>query len=81
MCVGIGFEQNPGALVFLETAPTPLEKFIESANEIKVNRKFQRTCFGGAGLEHQKKGIRDETFARFSKSEASCKRQLLHLPR
>ena len=67
----LGFEQmNPGALgAVFEDRPTPLEKFIESANEIEGKSKVPVALqlFGGAGLEHQKKyGTRDETFARVS---------------
>ncbi len=71
-CVlALGFEQmNPGALgAVFEDRPNPLEKFIESANEIegKSEVPVALRLFGGAGLEHQKKyGTRDETFARVS---------------
>ena len=71
-CVlALGFEQmNPGALgAVFEDRPNPLEKFIESANEIEGKSKVPVALrlFGGAGLEHQKKyGTRDETFARVS---------------
>ena len=69
-CVlALGFEQmNPGALgAVFEDRPNPLEKFIESANEIEGKSEIPVALrlFGGAGLEHQKKyGTRDETFAR-----------------
>ncbi len=71
-CVlALGFEQmNPGALgAVFEDRPNPLEKFIESADEIegKSEVPVALRLFGGAGLEHQKKyGTRDETFARVS---------------
>ena len=71
-CVlALGFEQmNPGALgAVFEDRPNPLDKFIESANEIEGKSKVPVALrlFGGAGLEHQKKyGTRDETFARVS---------------
>ena len=71
-CVlALGFEQmNPGALgAVFEDRPNPLEKFIESADEIEGKSKVPVALrlFGGAGLEHQKKyGTRDETFARVS---------------
>ena len=71
-CVlALGFEQmNPGALgAVFEDRPNPLDKFIESANEIegKSEVPVALRLFGGAGLEHQKKyGTRDETFARVS---------------
>ncbi|MCH2289862.1 MAG: lipid-transfer protein [SAR324 cluster bacterium] len=71
-CVlALGFEQmNPGALgAVFEDRPNPLNKFIESANEIEGKSKVPVALrlFGGAGLEHQKKyGTRDETFARVS---------------
>ena len=71
-CVlALGFEQmNPGALgAVFEDRPNPLEKFIESANEIegKSEVPVALRLFGVAGLEHQKKyGTRDETFARVS---------------
>ena len=71
-CVlALGFEQmNPGALgAVFEDRPNPLEKFIESANEIEGKSEIPVALrlFGGAGLEHQKKyGTRDETFARVS---------------
>ena len=71
-CVlALGFEQmNPGALgAVFEDRPNPLEKFIESANEIEGESKVPVALrlFGGAGMEHQKKyGTRDETFARVS---------------
>ena len=71
-CVlALGFEQmNPGALgAVFEDRPNPLDKFIESANEIEGKSKVPVALrlFGGAGLEHQKKyGTRDETFARIS---------------
>ena len=71
-CVlALGFEQmNPGALgTVYEDRPNPLEKFIESADEIEGKSKVPVALrlFGGAGLEHQKKyGTRDETFARVS---------------
>ena len=71
-CVlALGFEQmNPGSLgAVFEDRPNPLEKFIESANEIegKSEVPVALRLFGGAGLEHQKKyGTRDETFARVS---------------
>ena len=71
-CVlALGFEQmNPGALgAVFEDRPNPLDKFIESANEIegKSEVPLALRLFGGAGLEHQKKyGTRDETFARVS---------------
>ena len=71
-CVlALGFEQmNPGALgAVFEDRRNPLEKFIESANEIegKSEVPVALRLFGGAGLEHQKKyGTRDETFARVS---------------
>ena len=71
-CVlALGFEQmNPGALgAVFEDRPNPLEKFIESADEIegKSEVPVALRMFGGAGLEHQKKyGTRDETFARVS---------------
>ena len=71
-CVlALGFEQmNPGALgAVFEDRPNPLEKFIESADEIEGKSEVQVALrlFGGAGLEHQKKyGTRDETFARVS---------------
>lgn len=71
-CVlSLGFEQmNPGALgAVFEDRPNPLDKFIESANEIEGKSKVPVALrlFGGAGLEHQKKyGTRDETFARVS---------------
>ena len=71
-CVlALGFEQmNPGALgAVFEDRPNPLEKFIESANEIEVKSEVPVALrlFGVAGLEHQKKyGTRDETFARVS---------------
>ena len=71
-CVlALGFEQmNPGALgAVFEDRPNPLEKFIESANEIEGKSKVPVALrlFSGAGLEHQKKyGTRDETFARVS---------------
>ena len=71
-CVlALGFEQmNPGALgAVFEDSPNPLEKFIESADEIegKSEVPVALRLFGGAGLEHQKKyGTRDETFARVS---------------
>ena len=71
-CVlALGFEQmNPGALgAVFEDHPNPLEKFIESADEIegKAEVPVALRLFGGAGLEHQKKyGTRDETFARVS---------------
>ena len=71
-CVlALGFEQmNPGALgAVFKDRPNPLEKFIESANEIEGKSKVPVALrlFGGAGLEHQKKyGTRDETFARVS---------------
>ena len=71
-CVlALGFEQmNPGALgAVFEDRPNPLDKFIESANEIEGISKVPVALrlFGGAGLEHQKKyGTRDETFARVS---------------
>ena len=71
-CVlALGFEQmNPGALgAVFEDRPNPLEKFIESANEIEGKSKVPVALrlFGGAGMEHQKKyGTRDETFARVS---------------
>ena len=71
-CVlALGFEQmNPGALgAVFEDRPNPLEKFIESANEIEGESEIPVALrlFGGAGLEHQKKyGTRDETFARVS---------------
>ena len=71
-CVlALGFEQmNPGALgAVFEDRPNPLEKFIESADEIEGKSKVPVALrlFGGAGLEHQKKyGPRDETFARVS---------------
>ena len=69
--LALGFEQmNPGALgAVFEDRPNPLEKFIESANEIegKSEVPVALRLFGGAGLEHQKKyGTRDETFARVS---------------
>ncbi len=69
--LALGFEQmNPGALgAVFEDRPNPLEKFIESANEIEGKSKVPVALrlFGGAGLEHQKKyGTRDETFARVS---------------
>ena len=61
---------NPGALgAVFEDRPNPLDKFIESANEIEGKSKVPVALrlFGGAGLEHQKKyGTRDETFARVS---------------
>ena len=71
-CVlALGFEQmNPGALgAVFEDRPNPLDKFIESANEIEGKSKVPVALrlFGGAGMEHQKKyGTRDETFARVS---------------
>ncbi|MGB0434988.1 MAG: lipid-transfer protein [bacterium] len=71
-CVlALGFEQmNPGALgAVFEDRPNPLDKFIESADEIEGKSKVPVALrlFGGAGLEHQKKyGTRDETFARVS---------------
>ena len=71
-CVlALGFEQmNPGALgAVFEDRPNPLDKFIESANEIEGKSKVPVALrlFGGAGLEHQKKyGTRDESFARVS---------------
>ena len=71
-CVlALGFEQmNPGALgAVFEDRPNPLEKFIESADEIegKSEVPVALRLFGGAGLEHEKKyGTRDETFARVS---------------
>ena len=71
-CVlALGFEQmNLGALgAVFEDRPNPLDKFIESANEIEGKSKVPVALrlFGGAGLEHQKKyGTRDETFARVS---------------
>ena len=71
-CVlALGFEQmNPGALgAVFEDRPNPLEKFIQSADEIegKSEVPVALRLFGGAGLEHQKKyGTRDETFARVS---------------
>ena len=71
-CVlALGFEQmNPGALgAVFEDRPNPLEKFIESADEIegKSEVPVALRLFGVAGLEHQKKyGTRDETFARVS---------------
>ena len=71
-CVlALGFEQmNPGALgAVFEDRPNPLEKFIESADEIEGKSKVPVALrlYGGAGLEHQKKyGTRDETFARVS---------------
>ena len=71
-CVlALGFEQmNPGALgAVFEDRPNPLDKFIESANEIEGKSEIPVALrlFGGAGLEHQKKyGTRDETFARVS---------------
>ena len=71
-CVlALGFEQmNPGALgAVFEDRPNPLEKFIESADEIEGKSKVPVALrlFGGAGLEHQKKyGTRDETFAKVS---------------
>ena len=71
-CVlALGFEQmNPGALgAVFEDRPNPLEKFIQSADEIEGKSKVPVALrlFGGAGLEHQKKyGTRDETFARVS---------------
>ena len=71
-CVlALGFEQmNPGALgAVFEDRPNPLDKFIESANEIEGKSKVPVALrlFGVAGLEHQKKyGTRDETFARVS---------------
>ena len=71
-CVlALGFEQmNPGALgAVFEDRPNPLEKFIESADEIegKSEVPVALRLFGGAGLEHQKKyGTCDETFARVS---------------
>ena len=71
-CVlALGFEQmNPGALgAVFEDRPNPLEKFIESADEIEGKSKVPVALrlFGGAGMEHQKKyGTRDETFARVS---------------
>ena len=71
-CVlALGFEQmNPGALgAVFEDRPNPLDKFIESANEIEGKSKVPVALrlFGGTGLEHQKKyGTRDETFARVS---------------
>ena len=71
-CVlALGFEQmNPGALgAVFEDRPNPLDKFIESANEIegKSEVPVALRLFGVAGLEHQKKyGTRDETFARVS---------------
>ena len=71
-CVlALGFEQmNPGALgAVFEDRPNPLDKFIESANEIEGKSKVPVALrlFGGAGLEHQKKyGTRDKTFARIS---------------
>ena len=69
--LALGFEQmNPGALgAVFEDRPNPLDKFIESANEIEGKSKVPVALrlFGGAGLEHQKKyGTRDETFARVS---------------
>ena len=71
-CVlALGFEQmNPGAFgAVFEDSPNPLEKFIQSADEIegKSEVPVALRLFGGAGLEHQKKyGTRDETFARVS---------------
>jgi len=71
-CVlALGFEQmNPGALgAVFEDRPNPLEKFIQSADEIEGKSKVPVALrlYGGAGLEHQKKyGTRDETFARLS---------------
>ena len=71
-CVlALGFEQmNPGALgAVFEDRPNPLEKFIQSADEIEGKSKVPVALrlFGGAGMEHQKKyGTRDETFARVS---------------
>ena len=71
-CVlALGFEQmNPGALgAIFEDRPNPLDKFIESANEIEGKSKVPVALrlFGVAGLQHQKKyGTRDETFARVS---------------
>ncbi len=83
-CVlALGFEQmNPGALgAVFEDRPNPLEKFIESANEIegKSEVPLALRLFGVAGLEHQKKyGTRDETFARVSQK---ARRHAKHNPR
>ena len=76
-CVlALGFEQmNPGALgAIFDDRPNPLEKFIESADDLDGTSDVPVALrlFGGAGLEHQKKhGTRDETFAKISQ-KARC---------
>ena len=71
-CVlALGFEQMvPGALgAIYDDRPNPLERFLESADEIdgKSEVPVALRLFGGAGLEHQLKyGTSNETFAKVS---------------